>query len=34
MAFASQEIQTMISRKQEEAEKNIPEYVGVAYSAN
>jgi hypothetical protein len=34
MAFASQEVQTMTSRWPEEAQKNIPEYDGIAYSAN
>jgi hypothetical protein len=34
MAFASQEVQTIASRWQEEAEKNIHEYVGIAYTAN
>jgi hypothetical protein len=34
MEFASQEFQTMTSRWQEEAKKNIPEYIGIAYSAN
>jgi hypothetical protein len=34
-AFASQEVQTIASRWQEEAEKKyIHEYVGIAYTAN